>query len=107
VVPLSSDRISRVPPYSCILVRFTHTGLSPLLLSFPTDFGYHTNTTGLVRVRSPLLTESRLISFPLDNEMFQFSRFASQTYVFSLRYPMRDGFPHSDIYGSKVVRTSP
>jgi hypothetical protein len=31
---------------------------------------------GLVRVRSPLLTESRLLSFPLLTEMFQFSRFA-------------------------------
>jgi hypothetical protein len=34
-------------------------------------------TTGLVRVRSPLLTESRLMSFPRGTEMFQFPRFAS------------------------------
>src|SRR3954469_20424686 len=33
--------------------------------------------TGLVRVRSPLLTESRLMSFPPGTEMFQFSGFAS------------------------------
>ena len=32
--------------------------------------------TGLVRVRSPLLTESRLMSFPPANEMFQFAGFA-------------------------------
>ncbi len=31
---------------------------------------------GLVRFRSPLLTESRLISFPPGTEMFQFSGFA-------------------------------
>jgi hypothetical protein len=31
---------------------------------------------GLVRVRSPLLTESRLISFPTGTEMFQFPAFA-------------------------------
>ena len=31
---------------------------------------------GLVRVRSPLLTESRLISFPPGTEMFQFPGFA-------------------------------
>jgi hypothetical protein len=31
---------------------------------------------GLLRFRSPLLTESRLLSFPLLTEMFQFSRFA-------------------------------
>ena len=32
---------------------------------------------GLLRVRSPLLTESRLISFPPGTEMFQFPGFAS------------------------------
>ena len=32
--------------------------------------------TGLVRVRSPLLAESRLMSFPRGTEMFQFPRFA-------------------------------
>ena len=32
---------------------------------------------GLVRVRSPLLAESRLISFPTGTEMFQFPAFAS------------------------------
>jgi hypothetical protein len=31
---------------------------------------------GLFRFRSPLLTESRLFSFPLLTEMFQFGRFA-------------------------------
>jgi hypothetical protein len=44
-------------------------------------------TTGLVRVRSPLLTESRLMSFPPATEMFQFAGFASPTYGFSRRYP--------------------
>ena len=38
---------------------------------------------GLVRVRSPLLTESRLMFFPPGNEMFQFPGFALITYVFS------------------------
>ena len=31
-----------------------------------------TEATGLVRVRSPLLAESRLMSFPPGTEMFQF-----------------------------------
>ena len=39
--------------------------------------------------------------------MFQFPGFASYTYVFSARYHTCGGFPHSDIRGSKVVRTSP
>ena len=37
---------------------------------------------GLVRFRSPLLTESRFLSFPLVTEMFQFARFASALYAF-------------------------
>ena len=36
-----------------------------------------TMATGLVRVRSPLLAESRLMSFPPATEMFQFAGFAS------------------------------
>ena len=38
--------------------------------------------TGLVRFRSPLLTESRLMSFPPATEMFQFAGFASSPYEF-------------------------
>ena len=39
----------------------------------------------LVRVRSPLLAESRLISFPPATEIFQFAGFASPAYGFSCR----------------------
>ena len=39
-------------------------------------------TTGLVRFRSPLLAESRLMSFPPATEMFQFAGFASLPYGF-------------------------
>ena len=46
-----------------------------------------TQATGLVRFRSPLLTESRLMSFPPATEMFQFAGFASLTYEFSQGYP--------------------
>ena len=60
-------------------------------------------TTGLVPFRSPLLGESRLISFPPVTEMFQFTGFASFTYGFSERYCRSSGFPHSDIAGSKLV----
>ena len=38
--------------------------------------------TGLVRFRSPLLAESRLMSFPPATEMVQFAGFASGSYVF-------------------------
>src|SRR3546814_1056655 len=39
--------------------------------------------------------------------MFQFPGFASNTYVFSAGYSRSCGFPHSDIVGSKLVRSSP
>ncbi len=62
-------------------------GYHPLWPDFPDGSSCHTVITGLVRVRSPLLAESRLISFPRGTEMFQFPPFASATYVFSCRYP--------------------
>ena len=49
--------------------------------------------TGLVRFRSPLLAESRLMSFPPATEMFQFAGFASAPYGFSCGYPSRVGCP--------------
>ncbi len=63
--------------------------------------------TGLVRVRSPLLTESRLMSFPPATEMVQFAGFASHGYVFTMRYRLRGGLPHSEILGSTPARSSP
>ena len=39
---------------------------------------------GLVRVRSPLLTESSFLSFPPGTEMFQFPGLAAYTYGFSV-----------------------
>ena len=82
-------------------------GCHPLRPDFPDGSGFLTQATGLVRVRSPLLTESRLMSFPPGTEMFQFPGFASTPYVFKCRYPLKGGFPHSDIHGSKLVRSSP
>ena len=71
--------------------------------------GRHADRFGLVRFRSPLLSESLLLSFPLGTKMFQFPRFASATYVFSCRCldMTPGGFPHSEIPGSKLVCSSP
>ena len=44
-----------------------------------------------------------LISLPLATEMFQFTRFASHTYVFSVQYLLLGGFPHSEISGSMLI----
>jgi hypothetical protein len=64
---------------------------------------------GLFRFRSPLLSESRLISFPPGTEMVHFPGFASYAYGFSARYLVfaPGGFPHSEIPGSQVACTSP
>ena len=60
---------------------------------------------GLFPVRSPLLRESQLLSVPADTKMCQFSALAATTYGFSCSCPgtTRDGFPHSEIPGSKLV----
>ena len=87
-------------PQKSFLVR----GYHPLWPDFP--FRSNKSTAKehrLFRFRSPLLSESRLMSFPRATEMFQFTRFATVTYVFSQSYLLRGGFPHSEISGSKLI----
>ena len=64
---------------------------------------------GLIRVRSPLLAESLLFSFPTGTEMVHFPALSSTTYVLSRGYLgiNLDGFPHSEISGSTPVCGSP
>ena len=107
MVPPCSDRISRVPPYSWLDKTLPIRDYHPLRYHFPEISSYPLPNTGLVRVRSPLLTESRLISFPPATEMFHFTGFASTSYVFRCRYLKRGGFPHSEIHGSKFIDNSP
>jgi hypothetical protein len=47
---------------------------------------YRQSVWAIFPVRSPLLRKSSFSSLPEDTEMFQFSSFASPTYVFSRRY---------------------
>ena len=107
MVPLCSGRIARVPPYSLSLTsfRFRLQGYHLLWPDFPdcSTTTHPITTTGLFPFRSPLLRESRLISFPPVTEMFQFTGFASNTYEFSVGYLLLGGFPHSEIAGSKLV----
>ena len=69
----------------------------------------HARRFGLFRVRSPLLAESLLFSFPAGTEMVHFPALSSSTYVFSREYPgiTPGGFPHSEIFGSTPVCGSP
>ena len=76
--------VARLVPQSTFSIR----GYHPLWPAFPDCSDKSTaKTCRLFRFRSPLLSESRLMSFPRATEMFQFTRFASHTYVFSMRYP--------------------
>ena len=87
-------------PHISFRIRDYH----PLWSAFPDCFAKSCAITcRLLRFRAPLLSESRLMSFPRATEMFQFTRFASHTYVFSMRYLLRGGFPHSEISGSKLI----
>lgn len=65
----------------------------------------------LFRFRSPLLTESRLLSLPVGTEMFHFPTFPLPALYIqagvtrSARRPA--GFPHSDILGSQCAYPLP
>jgi hypothetical protein len=99
MVLADSDRIARVPPYlGNPLARdsVSPTGLSPSLAGLsrpvrlrlpgatvaPLPRPTHVGRFGLFRVRSPLLAESLLFSFPPGTEMFHFPGLASRTYGF-------------------------
>ena len=93
MVPPCSDRISRVPPYSRTHGSLRIRGCHPLWPAFPDRSASFPHATGLFRFRSPLLTESLLMSVPPGTEMFQFPGFASTHYVFMRRYPIGVGCP--------------
>ncbi len=73
-------RPTRIPPLPCHL-QDCHL----LWSAVPSRSILVTMDIGLIRVRSPLLTESRLISFPPGTEMFQFSGFASLSLFYSAK----------------------
>ena len=131
MVAVDSHGISRVPRYSgacrepaCCRLRGCHplwpivpdrstnvlVGNSPALRP---NRSYNPTVQarwfGLFRVRSPLLAESLLFSFPPGTEMVHFPGLSSPTYGFSRRYSgmSLSGLPHSDILGSKPVCGSP
>ena len=86
MVPPCSDRISRVPPYSrTVRNPYPYGAFTLSGATFQNASGSFRTAAGLVRVRSPLLTESRLMSFPPVTEMFQFTGFASRGYSISPR----------------------
>ena len=77
-------------------------GLVTLLLPALQPRKWLDSRFGLFPVRSPLLGESLLISFPAGTEMFQFPAFASPSLCIQYAIPF-GGFPHSEISGSKLI----
>ena len=85
------------------------TGLSPAVggLSIPLRSPSKVRwSSGLLPVRSPLLGESRLISFPPGTEMFQFPGFASSGLCIRPVDTLARGFPHSESRWSKTLCVS-
>ena len=62
--------------------------------------------SGLLPFRSPLLGESRLISFPPGTEMFQFPGFAPSGLCIRPVGTLARGFPHSDPPQSRALCAS-
>ncbi len=98
-----SGRVPRVPPYSGTYsppILISPTGLSPSMDSFSNEVRLSIMVSFIVRpttprepkfswfglfpLRSPLLRESLVISFPRGTKMFQLPRFALLT-----KYPLK------------------
>ena len=120
MVPGKSDGIPRVPPYSGTRpyqflnrVRGLHPlrravpDASPVLIRYPTPgpitpaHASRHRRFGLLPVRSPLLGESFLLSFPAGTKMFQFPAFASRFARDAGIAP--GGLPHSEIRRSQGI----
>ena len=91
-----------------IRIRPAQMQLKPRMVPQPRMYNACTLTCIRFRLfpfRSPLLRESHLLSFPRGTKMVQFPPFATLRYVFTQGYSdiTRSGFPHSDIFGSKLV----
>src|SRR5436309_6667765 len=67
------------------------------------------NSFRLLRFRSPLLSQSRFLSFPPGTEMVHFPGFArARLWIHrAVRRVYLRGFPHSEISGSKPISGSP
>ena len=126
MVPVDSDKISRVPPYSGYTIEiswFRLRGFHPFQPIFPkcSAIKKFCNSVysvlqpqsedwfGLFPFRSPLLRKSIFLSFPPATKMFQFTGLLLHSYVFTMQY-LRitiGEFPHSEIPGSKHTYCSP
>ena len=88
--------IDRYRPVTCCGAAF-HPLRSPSRMQY---------AAGLLPFRSPLLWESRLISFPPGTEMFQFPGFAPSGLCIRPVGTLARGFPHSESLQSKALCAS-
>ena len=110
-----SDRVPRAPPYSCSRFEdfgFCIRGCHALRRTFPDASAilvFLTLPGGLLPFRSPLLRESRLISFPGLLRWFTSPSVAPPPYFIRVRGAgiASGGLPHSDIRGSRDMCSSP
>ena len=100
---------SMADPFQSVRLSIWFVTRRPCGLDRPYNPTVQARWFGLFRVRSPLLAESLLFSFPGGTEMVHFPPLPSTAYVFSGGYSgiSQSGFPHSEIPGSKLVCGSP
>ena len=108
MVPPCSDRISRVPPYSRTTLLSTHTGLSPSMAVLPSTFwflqsGHWPSPRSLATTNGVSIDvlSSGYLDVSVPRVRFSYPMYSGKDTVSDC------GFPHSDICGSRVVRTSP
>ena len=127
MVPRSSDRISRVPPYLIRPIELPIRGYHPLWLCFPTHSGH---SHGSADPRSLATTSGVSVDFLssgyldvsvprvcLYNPMYSGHKYLVQhviNYLITIlellvgNYnKLSGGFPHSEIPGSKLILSSP
>ena len=125
MVAPTSHKVSRVPWYlgtisGCLWISFTRLSRSMVshskLFYYPQTMPFIDSPVTpyiavrfrLLRVRSPLLTESHTISFPPATEMFHFTGCPSLDINVEKQSRLREiRFPHSETVGSKLLSQLP
>jgi hypothetical protein len=120
VVPRSSDRISRVPPYLICPIRLPIRGCHPLWPDFPVCSGHPQGSAG---PRSLATTSGVSVDFlssgyldvSVPRVRFLNPMYSGKRYLVMPTVDIRKdnnskqsgGFPHSEIHGSKPIPGSP
>ena len=103
-----SDRVSRVPPYSRTYKLFTITGLSPSLVELPSSFMFLL-ISHWPDPRSLATTSGISVDFFSSGYLdVSVLRVCFATLCIHVEIPYKyGGLPHSEIVGSKLIRSSP